>query len=315
MTLAVTLVLASLLLALAAPSLLEHRNVVSGPPTVLLTTWAASMASVVVLLASAVLVTVWPRHAPAEGLAEVLLSCLARLTHAITPWIDDTIAVTGAAVLTVLTARSARTVRDQVLHRSRATEQHADTVRIVGRRDALVDIVWLAHPVPLAYSIGGRGGFVVATEGLTTHLSEREVSAVMAHERAHLTGKHHRILVVTSALARAFALVPLFARAPAAVATLLELAADRAAVTATDAATVRSALVRVAAFTPRTPAGSLGLAGTALGERLAHLDSGYRQPRRSRPWCAAAAASTLLVPVAAAGAGVFLVTSGFCALF
>lgn len=313
MTLAVTLVLAGVLLALAVPSLLEHRHVVTGPPTVLLTTWAASMASVVVLLASAVLVAAWPRHAPAEGVTEVVLSCLARLTHAITPWIDDTVAVTGAAALTALTARSSRTVRDQVLQRTRATEQHADTVRIVGRRDALVDIVWLPHPVPLAYSIGGRGGFVVATDGLRTHLSEREVSAVMAHERAHLTGKHHRILVVTSALARAFALVPLFARAPAAVATLLELAADRAAVTATDAATVRSAPVRVAAFAPDTPAGSLALAGTALEERLTRLHSSYHQPRRTRPWCAAAA-STLLAPVAAAGAGVFLTTSGFCTL-
>jgi hypothetical protein len=109
--------------------------------------------------------------------------------------------------------------------------------------------------------------------------------------------------------------VPLFARAPAAVATLLELAADRAAVAETDAETVRSALVRVAAFASDTPAGSLALAGTALGERLAHLDSGRSHARRSRLWCAAAAASTFLVPVAAAGVGVFLATSGFCALF
>jgi Zn-dependent protease with chaperone function len=314
-TLAVALALASLLLAFATPTLLEHRYMVTAPSTVLLATWAASMVSFVVLLTSAVVVTAWPRHAPAEGVAEVLLSCLTRLTHAITPWIDDTIAFTGTAGLLVLTTLSARTVRKQVLHRRRVTENHADTVRIVGRRDALVDTVWLPHPVPLAYSIGGRGGFVVATDGLATHLSAREVVAVMAHERAHLNGMHHRILIVTTALARAFALVPLFARAPAAVATLLELAADRAAIAETDAETVRSALVRVAAFASDTPAGSLALAGTALGERLAHLDSGRSHARRSRLWCAAAAASTFLVPVAAAGVGVFLATSGFCALF
>ncbi len=316
MTVAVTLALSSLLLALVAPSLLQNRRVVTGRPTVLLATWAASMASFAVLLGSAVLVTAWPRHAPAEGMADVLLSCLARLTHAIAPRIDDAIAVTGAAVLLVLAARSTRTVREYVSRRTRATENHADTVRIVGRRDALVDTVWLPHPVPLAYSIGGRGGFVVATDGLTAHLSAREIVAVMAHERAHLTGRHHRILVVTTALARAFAVVPLFARAPAAVAVLLEIAADRAAVTATDAATVRSALVRVAAFASDTPAGSLALAGTALGERLAHLDSGRSSyGGRSRLRCAAAATSTFLVPVATSGVGVFLATSWFCALF
>lgn len=315
MTIAVTLALSSLLLAVAAPSVLHDPRVATVRPTVLLATWAASMTSFTILLGSAVVVAAWPRHAPAEGIAEVVLSCLARLTHAITPWIDDTITMTGAVALVVVSARSTRTVRDHVARRARATEKHADTVRIVGRRDALVDTVWLPHPVPLAYSIGGRAGFVVATEGLKTHLSAREIDAVMAHERAHLSGRHHRVLIVTTALARALPMVPLFARAPAAVAPLLEMAADRVAVTATDAATVRSALVRVASFASDTPAGSLALAGTALAERLVHLDSVRSSDEgRSRLRCAVAATSTFLVPVAASGMGVFLVTSGFCAL-
>jgi Zn-dependent protease with chaperone function len=314
-TIAVTLALSSLLLAAVAPSVLLHHRVVSARPAVLLAAWGASMASFVVLLGSAVVVTAWPRHAPAEGMAEVVLSCLARLTHAITPWIDDTIAVAGPAALVVLTARSTRTVREHVSRRTRATANHADTVRIVGRPDALVDTVWLPHPVPLAYSIGGRAGFIVATDGLTAHLSDREILAVMAHERAHLSGGHHRILVVTTALARALALVPLFARAPAAVATLLELAADRAAVAVTDAITVRSALVRVASFGSETPAGSLALAGTALGERLAHLDGARGSDGgRSRLRCAAAATSAFLLPVTAASIGVYLATSGICTL-
>ena len=315
MTIAVTLALSSLLLAVVAPAVLRNQRVATARPTVLLATWAASMTSFTVLLGSAVVVTAWPRHAPAEGVTEVMLSCLARLTHAITPWINDTIALTGVAALVVVSARSTRTVRDHIARRTQAAEDHADTVRIVGRQDALVDTVWLPHPVPLAYSIGGRAGFVVATEGLTTHLSRREIDAVMAHERAHLSGRHHRILIVTTALARAFPMVPLFARAPNAVATLLEMAADRAAVSATDAATVRSALVRVASFASDTPAGSLALAGTALTERLNYLDSGRSSKRgRTRVRCTVAATSTFLAPVAASGVGVFLLTSGFCAL-
>jgi beta-lactamase regulating signal transducer with metallopeptidase domain len=69
--------------------------------------------------------------------------------------------------------------------------------------------------------------------------------SVLAHERAHLTGRHHLLVAVAQALRATLPFVPLFRRAPSAVRDLVELAADLAAVHACGPAAVRNALLTV----------------------------------------------------------------------
>ncbi|XGU21755.1 M48 family metalloprotease [Rhodococcus sp. 3Y1] len=66
----------------------------------------------------------------------------------------------------------------------------------------------------MAYSVAGKPGFVVATQGLSSALSGGERDAVLAHERAHLSGGHHRIVGACEVLAAVLPRVPLFAAAP-----------------------------------------------------------------------------------------------------
>jgi hypothetical protein len=66
-------------------------------------------------------------------------------------------------------------------------------------------------------------GVVVLTEGLTRHLDADAVAAVLAHERAHLAGRHHLVLASAEALRATLSLVPLFRQAPRAIGELLEL--------------------------------------------------------------------------------------------
>ncbi|MGW0789800.1 M56 family metallopeptidase [Streptomyces sp. NPDC002911] len=68
------------------------------------------------------------------------------------------------------------------------------------------DLAVVPSPDPYAYALpGGRGrsGRVVVSTGMMECLDARERRALVAHERAHLAGRHHRYLLVTQLAARA----------------------------------------------------------------------------------------------------------------
>lgn len=314
MTVAFTLAVSAGLVALLSPWVLNHRLARQVGPTTRLAGWLGSAASLMFLLVSVVVVLAWPRHAPAEGVAETVLRCLATATHTITPWVDEGVAALGAASLVLVLARTAVVGGRGLRVRAASSRRHQDVLDVVGRRDgSRTGVVWLAHHVPLAYSIGGRRPTIVVTDGLATHLSRDELTAVLAHERAHIAGHHHVILSCAQALARALPRLTLAARAPDAVATLVELAADRAAARATDARTVRSALTRVAAFAPVAPSAALGLASHALEHRLEALDvSRGLQAADSRPAIVAAGACAVALPVLIATGAVVALTTLVC---
>jgi len=136
-------------------------------------------------------------------------------------------------------------------------------------------MLWLDHTEPLAYSLAGRPGLVVASTGLNG-LPAEQVTAVLSHERAHLRGRHHLLTSMTEALAKAVPFVPLFREAAAAVGLLVELAADAAAVRACGPHAVRAALLALDGG--RAPDEALAIAGDAVPLRLQQIG----QPRPSK---------------------------------
>ncbi|NBE55839.1 M56 family metallopeptidase [Streptomyces boluensis] len=64
-------------------------------------------------------------------------------------------------------------------------------------------VVVLPDDEPYAYALPGARGRIVATTGLLSRLQPRERRALFAHERAHLTARHHRFLLVVQLAARA----------------------------------------------------------------------------------------------------------------
>ncbi|KQO62863.1 M56 family metallopeptidase [Curtobacterium sp. Leaf261] len=81
----------------------------------------------------------------------------------------------------------------------------------------------------LACAVPGRSGGVLLSTGLTARLDEDELDAVVAHESAHLRGRHASVVAVAESIERTVPWVP-GARAMARSSrVLVEFAADDAA--------------------------------------------------------------------------------------
>ena len=247
-------------------------------PRVLITAWVSSIATAVGLLFLSALSALWPDPPPAERFVDTLARCAGAVLHAVR---DDFSQVYGIAVAVVVIAAVARTAMSCARHTRdvhRVHRLHRDVVAVVGSTEPdTPDVLWIDHPHPMAYCVGGRSGFVVATSALRTDVPAEARAAVLAHEFAHLRSRHDRVLAVCDVMARALPFVPLFRRAPAAVATLIEADADMSAARVTSTAAVRSALAHVTSqgVGPETPM------PRSTRYRLLMLENGAIEPTKS----------------------------------
>ncbi len=122
---------------------------------------------------------------------------------------------------------------------------------------------------PLAYCLPGVRSRVVVSEGTLTTLADKEIAAILSHERAHLRARHDLVLEMFTAVHAAFPRFVRSASALDAVRLLIELLADDAAVRATGPTPLARALVACAAG--RTPAGALAAGGPTTVLRVRRL--------------------------------------------
>ncbi|MFS8097404.1 M56 family metallopeptidase [Lentzea alba] len=238
MTVAISFLIGAALVGRFAPGFLARLVMGGADPLVAIVAWLASSIAVVLTTAAGIVVALLPSH----GLT-ALHNCWAFIQHGSAPRIEAVGGIVGAGLLIVLAYRLVSITVHSVRRRARARADHLATLHLAARRDG--SNLWLAHEKPLTFSLTGRPGVIVATEGLTAHLSHAQVDAVFAHERAHLTGRHHLLVAFADALAHALPFVPLFELAPAVLRELVELAADSAAVRACGADAVQLALLKV----------------------------------------------------------------------
>jgi Zn-dependent protease with chaperone function len=156
----------------------------------------------------------------------------------------------------------------------RAARGQRELLALAGRsQPGLPGVTVLDHPVPLAYClprrVGGRPGPVVVTTGALAQLDPAQLAAVLAHEHAHQTRRHHALLLAAQVLRIGFPWLPAARTAHTSIARLVELAADDAAVHCHRPADVAAALAKLAA----APAAGLGLGagGPTSIERVRRL--------------------------------------------
>lgn len=117
------------------------------------------------------------------------------------------------------------------LSRLRArSHEHARAARIVGRPTDHPNVVVVEADRPAAYCVVGRPNAIIVTSAAMKSLNRSQLKAVLAHENAHISGRHHHILMALRALGGTLPRLPLFATAPHRVDELLEMCADDTAV-------------------------------------------------------------------------------------
>jgi hypothetical protein len=210
-----------------------------------------------VVLAGLVLVV--PAARASHGLSHLLDVCQALLrAHYGAPG-EPAGAYAGLLIALTMTGWTLVHVAAALVSTSRARRRHARTLAIVACRRPDLGAFVLNDRLPLAYCLPGKHGGVVLTTGALDRLDDGQVAAMLAHERAHLRGRHHLVVNLAVAIDWAFPGVPLFRQAHAQILQLIELLADDAAARSHDRATVAATLVAVAAG--RAPAGALGAGG------------------------------------------------------
>jgi Zn-dependent protease with chaperone function len=205
------------------------------------------------------------------------------------------------ALVTVAAAVALWRYGRRVQRAQRSTREHAETALIAGRPLPGTGAVVLDDPRPAAYCVPGRPAAIVLTSGALAVLDTGQLAAVLAHERAHLAGRHHAVVLLTRGLAAVLPGVPLFTRAAAEVARLAEMSADDRAARTAGRGTLVAALLAIAtgaavpalalpspAFpSPALPARALPRAGLAAATYavLARIERMLAPPR---PACHAA---------------------------
>jgi len=168
------------------------------------------------------------------------------------------------------------------LVRARArTHEHARMARLAGRHVDGLDAVVLDAPERAAYCVAGRPHAIVVTSAAVAALDDRHLGAVLAHERAHLAGRHHLLLAVTRGLATILPRIDLFTTGAAEVARLLEMCADDAAARSHGSRTVLAALLALSGAAP-LPVGALGATGVGVLARAERLAAPARPADRVR---------------------------------
>ncbi|GAA2016989.1 M56 family metallopeptidase [Terrabacter terrae] len=249
MLLVASLVVLAVLLAWPVPRALARATALRRAPRAALVLWqSTAVAAVLAALLAA------PAAIPAAVGRQMRLS---------EQWPVLAIAAALSGMVAVRLLLSA----DRVGRNLRAARRrHRDLVDLLGVPGEGADrhMRVLEHTTPTAYCVPGVRRRVVLTQGTLERLQPDELSAVIAHERAHLAARHDLVMEFFTVVHEA---MPGFLRCDAAlleVHLLIEVLADRAAVRRAGPVSTGRAIVAMAGGTG--PAGSMAMGG---GTRVA----------------------------------------------
>jgi len=262
-----------LVVAWCLPALLTRLTAAGLSARLGLAAWLAAMVSVLasVLAAIQYLVTAtvagWPQLAEAVCRSVAGGACTTVVYRSAAFELGVGLAAIAAALtLAVLAWRYGRSVQ----RAQRWTRAHAEAARITARPLPGDAALVLDAARPAAYCVPGRPAAIVLTSGALAVLDPGQLTAVLAHERAHLAGRHHLLIAGTRGLAAAFPGVPLFTQGPAEVARLAEMCADDAAARRSSRPALVTALLAMGTGTA-VPTAALAATTCAVTDRVQRL--------------------------------------------
>jgi beta-lactamase regulating signal transducer with metallopeptidase domain len=306
MTSAVCLLLYSVVVVVLGPPLLSSLTKGGRAPRFGVATWLIAIGSVLLTWLTVAILMVFDVIAHRRQGGSIVAACFQLLC-------DIAAGKAGALPQTMLIAGTAGVVGfagavavrlARTLGRLQAQAQgHAQSVRLVGRPTAERDVYIMDSTERTAYCVSGKPPAIVVTSAAVAALDDRELGAVLAHERAHLDGHHPRIVTALRGLATVFPWLALITRGSAEVSRLLEMCADDAAARRYGH---RALLTGLMALAGGSPAAALGAADIAVLNRAQRLADPPAYRARFGAQAALAGASTVIAcaPVATLVLGV-----------
>ncbi|MER5310279.1 M56 family metallopeptidase [Streptomyces sp. NPDC002773] len=173
-----------------------------------------------------------------------------------------------ALSLAVLALPASAFVRRLVRAR-RVRLRHAGVLRLVGRYDPALRATVLDDARPAVYCLPGRSRRVVVSSGAVHTLTPAQLAAALAHERAHIAGRHHLLVAAAEAFAAVFRRLPLARHGGTAVPLLLEMAADDRALRRCTRDALATALYALASG--RAPRSAFAAGGPSAALRMRRI--------------------------------------------
>ncbi|KUI06220.1 peptidase M56 [Mycolicibacterium acapulense] len=303
------LVVYAVVLSWSAPALLMSPRLRGLHPRLSVAGWLAAVATASIAWVSALAILI-VSTATSLFTSTAMTFCVETLGITGALMLPPALATMLVVALLALTAgvavETVRRVTVALVRTRRRNRDHAEEVRIIGRPTDHADVVSVTADQPVAYCVsgGGRSAIVVSTAALDL-LSPGGLTAVLAHERAHIRGHHHHLIALLNALAAALPRLPLMRAAAQSVPPLLEMCADDAASRLHGRAPLIASLVALSTR-QRVPEGVLAAAGTAVVERVVRLTQSGNRSRRPQE----VVMSVFVLAAAAAPAAAL----AFCAL-
>lgn len=300
------------LLALAAPPLLSRADWPQRAPRLGVLAWQALAVSALLAVVLAGLALAVPAGRLGADLGALLRACAQALRAQYAVPGGTSQGVIGLALVAAVSGRLLYAAVIGVGRGRRQRRAHRCALTLVANPDPQLDALIVENDTAAAYCLPGSGGRVVLTTRTVAALDPAQLAAVLAHERAHLRGRHHWLLTSAAVLVRAFPRVRLFRVAAEEMARLMEMVADDAAGRCHRRLDIAGALVILAGAA--APSGGLAAGGPSTPARVHRL----LQPPRPLPAPVTAAglvlvALTIAAPLLlAAGPAIAAAHTSFC---
>src|SRR6476646_8665779 len=191
------------------PRMLGRAKWTARAPLLAIVTYLAAGWSVIAALGLAGLTLAVHATALGGGLSDLIGACVHRLQATYGTPGGATVAGLGLTLAGAVAVRTALTAMTHVRAAGRQALRHAQTARLVGHPEPALGAVLVEHAQPAAYCVSGRHPMVIVTTGAMRALDADQHDAVLAHEQAHLAGRHHRLLAMARIAGQVLPFLPL----------------------------------------------------------------------------------------------------------
>lgn len=239
-------------------------------PRLAIAAWLALTSSAIASVILGGLALVVPTAGVSYHLAGLLAACEHDVRSRYAHPGGAALAAAGVVLTFAVAARVGWCTARMLATARRDGQRHCHQLRAVGRADRQLGAVVIDYDEPAAYSLPGARQPIVVTTAVIEALDDAQLTAVLAHERAHQRGHHHLLVLVAGSLAAAFPRVPAFRHGHERVTHLVELLADDQAAKTSSRLKAAEALLALSAPALAAP-WALGAGGSATGARIRRL--------------------------------------------